>query len=385
MSQPRRILILIDWFVPGYKAGGPIRSVLNLVRALPDFQFQVITKNHDHRDPRPYEGIEPNRWLRLEPNLEVFYYSSDFLTYGRLREQLRSLSYEHLHLNTMYSLPFTIWPLLMRLRGEIGGRPLLAPRGNLSPGSRAEKRLKKALFLGLFRLLGLQRKVCFHAASEHEADDIRAFFGAGVELRHAPNLPEQAQAPWEPLEKQPGEARFAYVARISPEKKLDFLLERFHAVPPGSRLLLDIYGPQEKADYWQRCAEIIGGLPPQAGVRYCGELAHHQLAETLSRYHFGTLTSSGENFGHSIFEALLAGKPVLISDRTPWLSLEAQEAGWDLPMEAPERFEAALRACLDMDNETYRRWSRSAWEFARRFQRDPELARQARALFDPFD
>ena len=32
----KRILVMIDWFEPAYKAGGPIRTVSNMVKLLQD-------------------------------------------------------------------------------------------------------------------------------------------------------------------------------------------------------------------------------------------------------------------------------------------------------------------------------------------------------------
>ncbi|RMG75161.1 MAG: glycosyl transferase family 1, partial [Bacteroidetes bacterium] len=101
----------------------------------------------------------------------------------------------------------------------------------------------------------------------------------------------------------------------------------------------------------------------------------------IQQAHFSTLPTLGENFGHAIFEGLLAGLPVLISDRTPWRGLEAREIGWDLPLEQPEAFVRAIQQAVDMDQETYDRWSRKAWEYARDFKNDPALLEQTRALF----
>ena len=55
------------------------------------------------------------------------------------------------------------------------------------------------------------------------------------------------------------------------------------------------------------------------------------------------LPTAGENFGHAIQEALAAGCPVLISDRTRWRDLAPKGVGWDLPLSAPDRFVAVLR------------------------------------------
>ena len=45
MSRKIKILIFIDWFLPAYKAGGPVRSVANMIDALQDiYDFFIVTK-----------------------------------------------------------------------------------------------------------------------------------------------------------------------------------------------------------------------------------------------------------------------------------------------------------------------------------------------------
>src|SRR4051812_27875022 len=41
---PRKaVMLFIDWFVPAYKAGGPIRSIANMVRNMSDeYAFYVV-------------------------------------------------------------------------------------------------------------------------------------------------------------------------------------------------------------------------------------------------------------------------------------------------------------------------------------------------------
>lgn len=60
------ILIFIDWYKPGYKAGGPIRSVSNMVDALKDdFQFYIITRNTDYLETTPTPTSIPTNGIVL--------------------------------------------------------------------------------------------------------------------------------------------------------------------------------------------------------------------------------------------------------------------------------------------------------------------------------
>jgi glycosyltransferase involved in cell wall biosynthesis len=93
------------------------------------------------------------------------------------------------------------------------------------------------------------------------------------------------------------------------------------------------------------------------------------------------LPSQGESFGHVILEALLAGCPVLISDRTPWRGLQEKGIGWDLPLDPEDGFRAALQQCLAMDADEHRRWSQRAREYGLQHLRNDETIERTRALF----
>jgi glycosyltransferase involved in cell wall biosynthesis len=101
----------------------------------------------------------------------------------------------------------------------------------------------------------------------------------------------------------------------------------------------------------------------------------------LLDHHLFALPTAGENFGHSIFEALLAGRPVLISDQTPWLRLEDKHAGWDLPLADPDVFTRAVEQAAAWDQEKFDGWARCSWQYARNFMQNPELQEQYLKLF----
>ena len=53
-----------------------------------------------------------------------------------------------------------------------------------------------------------------------------------------------------------------------------------------------------------------------------------------------------ENFGHAVVEAWAHGRPVLLSDQTPWRGLAELDLGWDLPLKLAlwtRAFESAMR------------------------------------------
>jgi len=60
MDKPR-ILVVTGHYLPGFKAGGPLRSVANLVNCLRDeFEFLILTSDRDLGDTEAYPGTQYN-------------------------------------------------------------------------------------------------------------------------------------------------------------------------------------------------------------------------------------------------------------------------------------------------------------------------------------
>ena len=60
------VLVLLGTYLPGYKAGGALRSIENLVAAFGgEFHFRVVTLDRDLGDKLQFPGIVVNRWARV--------------------------------------------------------------------------------------------------------------------------------------------------------------------------------------------------------------------------------------------------------------------------------------------------------------------------------
>ena len=67
------ILIIMGRYLPGYKDGGPVRSIKNLVDYLGDeYNFKILTCDRDHGDEIAYPNIKVNEWNRVG-NADVYY------------------------------------------------------------------------------------------------------------------------------------------------------------------------------------------------------------------------------------------------------------------------------------------------------------------------
>ncbi|REJ80247.1 MAG: glycosyltransferase [Acidobacteria bacterium] len=361
-KSPVRLAVSAGWFRPGFRAGGPIRSLDELCRALGDgFEAFVLARDHD-LGGSSYPEVERDRWVDWEGAASVWYFSRHNLGLQQVRDVLAGIRPDCIYLNSVFSIPFTVLPL--RASASLAPRPrmVLAPRGSLHPGALRTRTLKKRLYLLGMKLLGVHRDLVFHATDEREADDIRRIFGSGAEVHRIPNLARASSGFVDPPSKTPGRLEVGVLGRIVPKKNLAYLLERVGAL--RSEVTVRVAGPEEDSGYVQRCRRIARGLPPHVRVEWLGPVAPEDVGSFLGRNHVIALPTLGENHGHTVFEALSVGRPVLISDQTPWLDLERRNAGWDLPLDRPEAFQRTLERLASMDGEALAVWCRGARRFA---------------------
>lgn len=380
MSSHKRILIITPFYLPGNKAGGPIRSLANMVDRLGEvFHFQVITDDREFQGTKPYGDVTIDEWNSVG-KASVFYRDVRRPKFSFYKKMLSQLSYDVLYLNSFFHREFTVIPLLLKRLGLLPDKPVvLAPRGELTPGALDQKKLKKYLYLYAVRSLGLYHSIHWHAASDQEADHIRYWFGDQATVSVAENLPERLDGSFGKLKKNDGKLRIVFVSRISTKKNIIGALKILQKVSVGVQY--DIYGPIEDRSYWKKCEKLIAGLPSHIRVSYKGELPHQQVLATMAAYDLFFMPTLGENYGHVIIEALSAGCPVLISDQTPWNDLQEKGAGWSYPLDRPEEFVRQIETIASADEQTYSRWIKNAETYARSYSEQDCHVEETKKMF----
>lgn len=378
-----KIFISVGCYIPGYKSGGPIRTIANLVDRLGDeFEFNIFTSDRDIGDKKHYPNIKLDGWNRVG-KADVFYMSPGSRSWREIRKIFLSTECDAIYLNSFFSPHFTIKTLLLRRLRLIPDRPLIvAPRGEFSLGALGLKSFKKRAYITMAKALGLYKGAVWQASSKHEETDIRRWFGQQASVVIAPNLPPLINAvdvPTIAKDKRKGWLEIIFLSRISRMKNLDGALEMLKGLK--GKIQFNIYGPMEDKSYWAECRKIIDGLTENIEVRYRGSVEHDKVAVVMREHDLFFLPTLGENFGHVILEALCAGCPVLISDQTPWRRLEEKGVGWDLPFSRPELFRDVLQRCVDMDGKEYVKWSERAREYGVRVTKDDKTVEQNCQLF----
>lgn len=383
VRNQRTVLTMTSSYLPGYKGGGLIRSLANLVETLGDeFSFKIITMDRDCGDSRTYTGVNINSW-QLVGKADVYYASPKTLSIFALRSPLLEAEHNVLYLNSFFSYPFTIKPLILRRLGLISRTPvILAPRGEFSQGALAIKKLKKRAYLAIAKVFGLYRSVIWQASSEHEETDIRRWFGKHVPVIVAPDLPSQSDRQKEHQlfqDKDTGSLKLVFLSRVSRKKHLDYALKILKGI--RGEVQFNIYGPLEDMNYWSECQKSISLLPQNIKVQHRGAIMPDQVIGVMASHDLFFFPTHGENFGHVILEALLAGCPVLISDQTPWRDLEKKGIGWDIPLDQPGRFQSVLQQWVEMDRESRQAWSQRAREYGLKYSCAKSTLEKNRLLF----
>lgn len=376
----KRILIMIDWFAPGYRAGGPIQSCVNVALALKeDFSIYVLTTDTDLGESEPYSGIVPNVWTRtIDPAVNVFYIRKREIGYRQIKSVIEDIKPDFLYLNSMYSLFFVQMPIWMKITGQIKSKIILCPRGALYDSALSVKRYKKLPFLRLWRMLGIDKTITFHATNERESMSIYQNF-PNSEIVVAGNFPSMRQKDFMSCFKQKGVLNLLYISRIHPIKNLLLVISALEKVK--SKVSLSIIGPTEELEYWENCKRALAKLPDNITWTFEGPIESSKLPEFLLANHLYILPTKGENFGHTIFEAFVAGRPVLISDQTPWLGLQKEGVGWDLPLSNEEAFSASIDFAAGWSQDEFDAYARASWSYAAKYVREIGLKQQYFELF----
>jgi glycosyltransferase involved in cell wall biosynthesis len=361
-----KILIFADYYLPGYKSGGGMRTIVNMVDRLHDrYDFLIVTRDHDGKlDKTQYTTVKINQWNSIR-NAQVYYLDRNSVKISKLRELILEQNPDIIYLNS-YFATLAIYVLKLRKFKQIPYKPIiLAPCGELSVGALQFRKLKKTLFMNYAKLIGLYDDIIWKATTEIESEEINQSKGKNGQIIIAADMPAKEIFPEfsqnNKCKKQSGSAKLAFVSRINPKKNLHWLFDNLKDVQ--GNLTLDIIGPIDDQKYWKKCEESLKNIPQNVKINLLGSIPHEQISDKLLDYHYFILPTLGENFGHIFLEALASGCPLIISDRTPWLELEKKGIGWSIPLENPAKWAEIINYCINLDDTTYQSTSINARNF----------------------
>src|SRR5688572_27531494 len=131
-EQAKRPLILVvcDYYLPGFESGGAMRTIVNMTARLGDeFDFRIVTRDHDGpNNLTPYEGVNIDGW-NTGSTPPIYYLSRAEVRISTIRRLIAQVRPDAIYLNSFFS-PLTIFVLFLRKLRRIATVPvILAPEG----------------------------------------------------------------------------------------------------------------------------------------------------------------------------------------------------------------------------------------------------------------
>ena len=361
MTDGRRdILIIMGRYLPGYKDGGPVRSIKNLTDFLgKEYNFKILTCDRDHGDIEAYPNIKVNGWNRVG-NADVYYVQPK----GFIQKLIVKLAGQ---VDLVYICgcfnDYAINTLIANRIGKIKVPVVVAAMGLFSPGALQIKSLKKNTFINVFNTLRMFKNVYWSATSEMEVTDILNVIKTDrKKVMIAEDLPRAVQKTKIIKDKKIGNLKVVFISRFSPKKNLFQAIKILQQVRNNVEFIL--YGPDEDKAYWSECKKELNKLPDNVKWEWKGNLDSEKVVETLKNQDVFLFPTLGENFGHVIQEALSAGCPCIISDQTPWQDLEAQGVGYVLSLKDNKPFVEAIERYAAMEPKEFQEVSEKAHQYA---------------------
>ena len=354
----KNILIIMGRYLPGYKDGGPVRSIKNLVDYLGDeYNFRILTCDRDHGDEESYPNIKVNAWNTVG-KAQVYYVPPN----GFKFKTIKKLANES---DLVYCCgcfnDYAINTLILKRFNQIKVPVVVAAMGLFSPMEFRLKYAKKKLFTTLFNLTGMFKKIYWSATSEMEIHEIKQQVRVKDNFFIAEDLPRKVDEAPIKKEKEIGKLKVVWISRIAPKKNLKGAIQILQMVK--SDIEFTIYGPKHVPDYWDECEEELKKLPSNVKWSWKGNVESEKVVETLKNHHVFLFPTLGENYGHVIQEALSASCPVILSDQTPWNDVEYNSAGYTYPVDNIDNFIECIERYANLDQKVFNKIANDALEY----------------------
>jgi glycosyltransferase involved in cell wall biosynthesis len=354
-----RLIILSNYFKPGFRAGGPVKSLDLLCTNLKyDYEILVLTSAFDIGSDQAYKDLQLDKPISKE-GYKIIYFSK--YNVWNILHSIKKYKPNLIYLNSFFSTQNIIIIALNKFMRF--PKIILSPRGEISLNALKIKKYKKQIVLFIYKSLNLFKGIDLHATDKFEGNFLKKIL-PGNDITTIPNFTSELKEPTKQLKKQ-GNINMCFVSRITKKKNLEYALKVLSSNKLNNiTIYFDIWGPIEDSAYWHQCLMQIKNLPENIHVAYKGSFKPSEQVNSLSDYELFFLPTLNENFGHIIFETMQLGIVPLISNNTPWTSIN-EFGGGSFPLEAKEKFEEYLLTFAKLDNEKFSNLSNMTVQYAK--------------------
>jgi glycosyltransferase involved in cell wall biosynthesis len=333
-----RICLVSSSFYPATFYGGPISATWDLSQELAkkDVEMYISTTNANGNSRLK---VNTNKFIKQEEKLFVKYYHEQIINRFSLAfifgvwSDIKKSDVVYIQYLFHYTVLFSLLFSAVQAK-EI----IICPRGSFSSFTLSNKLpLLKALWLKLF-IKPFSKSINWQASSYLEENDIkRRFPNARVEIINDgvdfSSFQEFNKYEKNELLEKYTNTQFKAISNIF------FSMGRLHAIKAFG-VLIDAFSLFIKEDTNAKLI-IAGGddgvgdnlkqqiidLKLQDSVFLIGAIDFEDKKTLLNNCDYFTLASEFESFGIVVAEALACGKPIVLSNKTPWKDLEKNKCG----------------------------------------------------------
>ena len=333
-----RICLVSSSFYPATFYGGPISATWDLSQELAkkDVEMYISTTNANGNSRLK---VNTNRFIKQKEKLFVKYYHEQFINRFSLAfifgiwNDIRKADVVYIQYLFHYTVLFSL--LFSRIQTK---EIIICPRGSLGEwGLKYKKKYLKKAWLFLF-VNPFIKSVIFQASSYIEKDDILINFSkAKVEIIND-GVDFLSFQEFNKYEKNALLEKYTNT-KCEAISNIFFSIGRLHAIKAFG-VLIDAFSLFIKEDTNAKLI-IAGGddgvgdnlkqqiidLKLQDSVFLIGAIDFEDKKTLLNNCDYFTLASEFESFGIVVAEALACGKPIVLSNKTPWKDLEKNKCG----------------------------------------------------------
>ena len=333
-----RICLVSSSFYPATFYGGPISATWDLSKKLASKGVEIYVSTTNANGSNKLD-VERNIFLKKQDNIFVKYYNEQIINklsftfiFGIWNDIKKSdvVYIRYLfHYTVLFSLIFGVFQ---------NKKLIICPRGSFSNFTLLNKlSFIKSLWIRLF-ISPFSNKIIWQASSYLEEKDIkRNFPEAKIEIindgvdfnsfQHSVSISKElllykfAKQKFETVSNL-----FFSMGRLHKIKRFDVLIDAFLKFLKKNKdaKLLIAGGDDGDKEYLE---QKISNLRIYNSVFLIGEIGFLDKKLLLNNCDYFTLASEFESFGIVVAEALACGKPIVLSNKTPWKDLEINNCG----------------------------------------------------------
>lgn len=375
----RKILIITGRYLPGWRDGGPVRSVLNLTEWLGDeYDIRIMCLDRDHGDTERYPGIRTGEYTRVG-KADVWY--TDAFDANRIRDLAGDC--DVVYVCGVYN-DYARIAMGLKKSGKIKAPLFVASMGSFSPEAFRIKGLKKKVYIICMKMMRMFDGITWSVTSEREEKELKAVVGGGVKCVIAADLPRRGVTS-HTYTKEENRLKLCFVSRISRKKNLALIPDILKKADTDCHIHLDVYGHAEDENYFRECSKSLDELAkvrPGFTWEYRGEANSEEVPAIFADHDAFLFPTLGENYGHVIAESLAAGCVPVISDTTPWLDLDRQGCGYVCSPGDAASFARSVSELAGMSPEQIRTMQERCRDYISSVNNDSVTSSGYRAIFN---